>query len=41
MIGIISRVESEGARILLDGRNARVEKYPNGNFVGPTIIDNV
>jgi malonate-semialdehyde dehydrogenase (acetylating)/methylmalonate-semialdehyde dehydrogenase len=41
VLGIISRAESEGARLLLDGRNVKVEKYPNGNFVGPTIIDNV
>ena len=24
---------------MLDGRNTKVEKYPNGNFVGPTIIN--
>jgi len=25
----------------LDGRNVTVEKYPNGNFMGPTIITNM
>ncbi|CAF0852298.1 unnamed protein product [Brachionus calyciflorus] len=35
---IIEKSASEGAKILLDGRNAVVEKYKNGNFVGPTVI---
>ncbi|GAB7349921.1 hypothetical protein MBLNU459_g0624t1 [Dothideomycetes sp. NU459] len=39
--GIIKRAESEGASILLDGRNPDVPEYPDGNFVGPTIISNV
>ncbi len=29
------------AKVLLDGRNVKVEGYPNGNFVGPTVIDHV
>lgn len=36
---IISKSESDGTKILLDGRNATVEGYPNGNWLGPTIID--
>lgn len=32
---------AKNAKILLDGRGVKVEGYPNGNFVGPTIIDNV
>ena len=28
-------------QLYLDGRNPTVEKYPNGNFVGPTIITNM
>ena len=32
---------AKNATILLDGRGVKVEGYPNGNFVGPTIIDNV
>jgi malonate-semialdehyde dehydrogenase (acetylating)/methylmalonate-semialdehyde dehydrogenase len=32
---------AKNASILLDGRGVKVEGYPNGNFVGPTIIDNV
>ncbi|CAB1335202.1 unnamed protein product [Coregonus sp. 'balchen'] len=31
----------EGAQLLLDGRNLKVQGYENGNFVGPTIIGNV
>ncbi len=27
--------------MLLDGRNTKVANYPNGNFVGPTIITNM
>ncbi|BCR82929.1 CoA-acylating methylmalonate-semialdehyde dehydrogenase [Aspergillus chevalieri] len=38
---LITSAEQEGATILLDGRGYRPEKYPNGNFVGPTIITNV
>jgi malonate-semialdehyde dehydrogenase (acetylating)/methylmalonate-semialdehyde dehydrogenase len=32
---------SQGGKILLDGRNFKVKEYPNGNFVGPTIITDV
>ena len=38
---IIESSTKEGANVLLDGRNCKVEKYPNGNFVGPTVISNV
>eukprot|EP00158_Paraphelidium_tribonemae_P004802 Partr_v1_DN26976_c1_g1_i2_m7448 putative aldehyde dehydrogenase 6 family, member A1 len=31
----------EGADLLLDGRGVKVEKYPLGNFVGPTVLANV
>ncbi len=33
--------EKQGAKVLLDGRNARVPKYESGNFVKPTILDDV
>lgn len=39
--GLIASAEEEGATILLDGRGFKPEKYPNGNWVGPTIITNV
>ncbi|PHH76068.1 hypothetical protein CDD80_1839 [Ophiocordyceps camponoti-rufipedis] len=38
---IIESAAQEGATILLDGRGCRPPKYPDGNFVGPTIISNV
>jgi len=38
---LIASAEEEGATILLDGRGSKPDKYPNGNWVGPTIITNV
>ncbi|PKS06643.1 hypothetical protein jhhlp_007393 [Lomentospora prolificans] len=38
---LIASAEKEGATILLDGRGYKPAKYPNGNWVGPTIITNV
>ncbi|KAJ5544659.1 Methylmalonate-semialdehyde dehydrogenase [Penicillium sp. DV-2018c] len=38
---LITSAEEEGATILLDGRGFTPEGYPNGNFVGPTVITNV
>ncbi|OAG08754.1 Methylmalonate-semialdehyde dehydrogenase [Paraphaeosphaeria sporulosa] len=38
---LIASAEEEGATILLDGRGQKPEKYPKGNWVGPTIIANV
>ncbi len=37
----ISSGINEGAKILLDGRNFKIQGYENGNFVGPTLFDNV
>lgn len=31
----------EGAELVLDGRNVKVEGYENGFYVGPTVFDNV
>ncbi|KAF2270536.1 methylmalonate-semialdehyde dehydrogenase mitochondrial precursor [Lojkania enalia] len=39
--GLIASAEEEGATIVLDGRGQKPPKYPNGNWVGPTIIANV
>src|SRR5438477_2329981 len=33
--------EKQGAKVLLDGRNSRIPKYESGNFVKPTILDDV
>lgn len=38
---LISSAEEEGATILLDGRGYKPAGYPNGNWIGPTIITNV
>jgi len=38
---LIGSAEKEGATIVLDGRGQKPPKYPNGNWVGPTIIANV
>ncbi|KAI6358445.1 Methylmalonate-semialdehyde dehydrogenase [acylating] mitochondrial [Pyricularia grisea] len=38
---LIGSAEKEGAKILLDGRGYAPAKYPNGNWVGPTIITDV
>ena len=39
--GYIDRAEKRGAKILLDGRNVKVSGKEGGNYVGPTIIDDV
>jgi len=37
----ITEAEQEGAKILIDGRGARVEGKEKGTYVGPTVIDYV
>jgi len=37
----ITEAEREGAKVLVDGRGARVEGKENGTYVGPTVIDYV
>lgn len=39
--GMIQGAVEDGAMILLDGRGVVVPDYPQGNFVGPTIISDV
>lgn len=41
VLSYIKKGVEEGAELLLDGRDIKVEGYPNGYFVGPTIFDNV
>ncbi len=38
---LIKLGEMEGATIVVDGRNKKVSGYEDGNFVFPTILDNV
>ncbi|MCY7292601.1 MAG: aldehyde dehydrogenase family protein, partial [Ferruginibacter sp.] len=35
----ITEAETQGAKILVDGRNAKVSGKENGTYVGPTVID--
>lgn len=35
----ITEAEANGAKILVDGRNTKVEGKENGTYVGPTVID--
>ena len=39
--GLIAKGASDGAKIVCDGRGAKVLRYEAGNFVGPTVIDGV
>jgi malonate-semialdehyde dehydrogenase (acetylating)/methylmalonate-semialdehyde dehydrogenase len=38
---LIGVAEKQGAKILLDGRNSTIPKYESGNFVKPTVLDEV
>jgi malonate-semialdehyde dehydrogenase (acetylating)/methylmalonate-semialdehyde dehydrogenase len=38
---LIALGEKQGAKVVLDGRNSKIPKYESGNFVKPTILDNV
>ncbi|KAJ4499486.1 methylmalonate-semialdehyde dehydrogenase [Lentinula lateritia] len=39
IVDIISSAEEEGGKLHLDGRSLVVPSYPDGNFVGPTVIE--
>jgi len=39
--GLIQKGLDEGATALLDGRNAKISGYEQGNFISPTILENV
>jgi malonate-semialdehyde dehydrogenase (acetylating) / methylmalonate-semialdehyde dehydrogenase len=38
---LIALGEKQGAKVLLDGRNSKIARYESGNFVKPTILDDV
>jgi malonate-semialdehyde dehydrogenase (acetylating)/methylmalonate-semialdehyde dehydrogenase len=38
---LIAQGEREGARVLVDGRGARIPDYEQGYFIRPTVLDNV
>jgi len=39
--GLIDKGIAEGASVLLDGRNKKVTGYETGNFISPTILENL
>ncbi len=39
--GLIGSGVEQGAKLLVDGRNIKIQGYENGFFVGPTLFDNV
>lgn len=41
VLAYIQKGIDEGAKLILDGRDIRVEGYPDGYFLGPTIFDQV
>jgi malonate-semialdehyde dehydrogenase (acetylating)/methylmalonate-semialdehyde dehydrogenase len=41
VLGYIEKGVAEGAELILDGRNVKVDGHPNGFFVGPTVLDKV
>jgi malonate-semialdehyde dehydrogenase (acetylating)/methylmalonate-semialdehyde dehydrogenase len=41
VLGYIEKGIQEGARLVLDGRNIKVDGYPKGFYIGPTVFDEV
>lgn len=41
IVDLCSTAEKEGARMVLDGTKYKHPNFPQGNFIAPTIIDNV
>jgi len=39
--GLIEKGVQEGCKLELDGRNPKIEGYPSGNFIAPTIFSGV
>ncbi len=38
---LIAQGDKDGAKVIVDGRNATIPKHESGNFVKPTVLDNV
>lgn len=38
---LVEKGVQQGAKLILDGRSVKVEGYPNGNWMGPTILTDV
>ena len=41
VLSLISTGKKEGAKLLLDGSSYQSKKWPDGNFVGPSLFDHV
>ena len=41
IVQLVGTAQKEGAKVVLDGTHYTHPKYPQGNFIAPTIIDNV
>lgn len=41
VMAFIGQGEKDGAALVLDGRGARVPRYPEGHWIGPTVLENV
>lgn len=41
ILSCIQRGVDEGAKLILDGRGATVEGYPDGNWIGPCVFEDV
>jgi malonate-semialdehyde dehydrogenase (acetylating) / methylmalonate-semialdehyde dehydrogenase len=39
--GVVEQALREGARAVVDGRHPKIERYGNGNFVRPTVLENL
>ena len=39
--GYVEKGVSEGAKLVLDGRNFKVASHPNGFYIGPSLFDHV
>src|SRR6185436_2568052 len=41
VLGLVDSGETEGAKVIADGRSIKVKDAPNGFFIAPTIVDQV
>ncbi len=39
MVKDVEKATKDGAKLILDGRNPKVDKYPKGYFIGPTVLE--
>lgn len=41
VVDLVTKGEKQGAKLLVDGRNVKVDDAPEGFYIGPTIVDNL